>query len=442
MWRAFVAGAALPLVVAAPPWVRAAAGTLAAVEVLVVRRPWLAWRKRGAARGAAAARRRGRSTNSSAQQQRQESQPQQQRHRRRFAGGRSEQVRDDEELARELQRLERFGRAIGVGGGLGRRTGRYAAYAAYSGRSEWQIDIDSMSYEELYERFPGNRPTPPLSADEVARIPAAPAEKFGGGSVAGEGDGGARPASTRCAICLRRCRPGQIVRELPGCCHIYHMECIDEWLQVQGSCPVCRTHVVPPERDACDCAYRYTQAHTCAREPSAGAADGPDSGRATAAAVAATSSVPDGALDAANSDSDSDSDTDTDADADADADVQSEAGAEDGAGSVGALREELLVQVGHAAAEAGWASEPASEDGSVREGVADHAVRAGANQPQEGGDGAAEIDHGPEMHSAIAEEAPDEFDVELFTRLLLERIGLELAEDETEEVSDAHASDQ
>eukprot|EP00793_Prasinoderma_coloniale_P000663 PRCOL_00003813-RA len=382
MWRAFVAGAALPLVVAAPPWVRAAAGTLAAVEVLV--------------------------------------------------------VRDDEELARELQRLERFGRAIGVGGGLGRRTGRYAAYAAYSGRSEWQIDIDSMSYEELYERFPGNRPTPPLSADEVARIPAAPAEKFGGGSVAGEGDGGARPASTRCAICLRRCRPGQIVRELPGCCHIYHMECIDEWLQVQGSCPVCRTHVVPPERDACDCAYRYTQAHTCAREPSAGAADGPDSGRATAAAVAATSSVPDGALDAANSDSDTDTDTDTDADAD----VQSEAGAEDGAGSVGALREELLVQVGHAAAEAGWASEPASEDGSVREGVADHAVRAGANQPQEGGDGAAEIDHGPEMHSAIAEEAPDEFDVELFTRLLLERIGLELAEDETEEVSDAHASDQ
>ncbi|CAH1419517.1 unnamed protein product [Lactuca virosa] len=32
-------------------------------------------------------------------------------------------------------------------------------------------------------------------------------------------------------------------RELPSCRHVFHLECIDEWLVRQGSCPICRRDV-------------------------------------------------------------------------------------------------------------------------------------------------------------------------------------------------------
>jgi len=42
-----------------------------------------------------------------------------------------------------------------------------------------------------------------------------------------------------CAVCLEDFRPGDEQKTLP-CFHRFHTPCVDHWLQLQGSCPVCR----------------------------------------------------------------------------------------------------------------------------------------------------------------------------------------------------------
>ncbi|XP_060553995.1 uncharacterized protein LOC132715041 [Ruditapes philippinarum] len=44
---------------------------------------------------------------------------------------------------------------------------------------------------------------------------------------------------TDCLVCLSEFTEGEKLRTLP-CCHIYHVDCIDEWLRRNAICPVCR----------------------------------------------------------------------------------------------------------------------------------------------------------------------------------------------------------
>ncbi|KAL3689630.1 hypothetical protein R1sor_015939 [Riccia sorocarpa] len=45
-----------------------------------------------------------------------------------------------------------------------------------------------------------------------------------------------------CSICLEMQVAGEVVRRLP-CIHVFHMKCIDKWLQRQAVCPVCKAHI-------------------------------------------------------------------------------------------------------------------------------------------------------------------------------------------------------
>ncbi|EOA39058.1 hypothetical protein CARUB_v10011687mg [Capsella rubella] len=43
-----------------------------------------------------------------------------------------------------------------------------------------------------------------------------------------------------CPICLSEYASKETVRWIPECDHCFHVECIDVWLKIHGSCPVCR----------------------------------------------------------------------------------------------------------------------------------------------------------------------------------------------------------
>lgn len=53
---------------------------------------------------------------------------------------------------------------------------------------------------------------------------------------------GGKGESGDCRVCLTDFNDGERLRTLP-CCHIYHVDCIDEWLKRNAVCPVCRQSV-------------------------------------------------------------------------------------------------------------------------------------------------------------------------------------------------------
>lgn len=62
-----------------------------------------------------------------------------------------------------------------------------------------------------------------------------------------ERSGGRRDGDDlQCAVCLDGVGEKQEVRELGNCCHVFHKECIDSWMDKgHGSCPLCRSKLSP-----------------------------------------------------------------------------------------------------------------------------------------------------------------------------------------------------
>ncbi|KAL4370169.1 hypothetical protein HN51_014651 [Arachis hypogaea] len=48
-----------------------------------------------------------------------------------------------------------------------------------------------------------------------------------------------------CAVCLCEFEDTETLRLIPKCDHVFHPECIDEWLASHTTCPVCRANLVP-----------------------------------------------------------------------------------------------------------------------------------------------------------------------------------------------------
>ncbi|CAA0820471.1 RING/U-box superfamily protein [Striga hermonthica] len=49
-----------------------------------------------------------------------------------------------------------------------------------------------------------------------------------------------KPSDGTCPICLSDYQPKETLRSIPECNHYFHAECIDEWLKLNRSCPLCR----------------------------------------------------------------------------------------------------------------------------------------------------------------------------------------------------------
>ncbi|KAL1826486.1 hypothetical protein DCAR_0205581 [Daucus carota subsp. sativus] len=59
-------------------------------------------------------------------------------------------------------------------------------------------------------------------------------------TVLGESKRLPKPCDATCAICLSEYKPSETLRTIPECNHYFHSDCIDEWLQLNTTCPVCR----------------------------------------------------------------------------------------------------------------------------------------------------------------------------------------------------------
>ncbi|GMH22983.1 hypothetical protein Nepgr_024826 [Nepenthes gracilis] len=44
-----------------------------------------------------------------------------------------------------------------------------------------------------------------------------------------------------CSICLADYKSDDLLRLLPDCGHAFHLRCVDPWLRLHATCPVCRT---------------------------------------------------------------------------------------------------------------------------------------------------------------------------------------------------------
>ena len=48
-----------------------------------------------------------------------------------------------------------------------------------------------------------------------------------------------------CAICLGDLEPGEQVKRVSVCMHRYHGACVEAWIRVHNTCPLCRERVYP-----------------------------------------------------------------------------------------------------------------------------------------------------------------------------------------------------
>ncbi|GMI96172.1 Arabidopsis Toxicos en Levadura 29 [Hibiscus trionum] len=51
-----------------------------------------------------------------------------------------------------------------------------------------------------------------------------------------------------CAICLGEFEDDDLLRLLTICCHVFHKECVDLWLESNKTCPVCRRELDAPRK--------------------------------------------------------------------------------------------------------------------------------------------------------------------------------------------------
>ncbi|TKY45564.1 putative RING-H2 finger protein ATL71 [Spatholobus suberectus] len=52
--------------------------------------------------------------------------------------------------------------------------------------------------------------------------------------------GSSSTTSSSCSICLGDYKESDMLRLLPHCDHLFHLACVDPWLRLHSTCPICR----------------------------------------------------------------------------------------------------------------------------------------------------------------------------------------------------------
>ncbi|KAK1611092.1 hypothetical protein QYE76_034765 [Lolium multiflorum] len=73
-----------------------------------------------------------------------------------------------------------------------------------------------------------------------------PLEKCDSRGIGGDDEEAVSSCVVVCPVCLEGVHGGEMVRQLPACKHVFHVECIDMWLHSHGTCPMCRCVISQP----------------------------------------------------------------------------------------------------------------------------------------------------------------------------------------------------
>uniref|UniRef100_A0A7N0VBD5 RING-type E3 ubiquitin transferase n=1 Tax=Kalanchoe fedtschenkoi TaxID=63787 RepID=A0A7N0VBD5_KALFE len=83
-------------------------------------------------------------------------------------------------------------------------------------------------------------PKPGLSPAVVAALPT-----FKFKNLSPTGEYRSDDVAMECSVCLSLLEEEELVRQLPNCKHVFHVACVDRWLEFNSSCPLCRAEAEP-----------------------------------------------------------------------------------------------------------------------------------------------------------------------------------------------------
>ncbi|KAK7309800.1 hypothetical protein RJT34_06828 [Clitoria ternatea] len=102
--------------------------------------------------------------------------------------------------------------------------------------TQGMVVIDGASSLEALFRELGSVKSgrPPASKESIEAMPSVEIEEGGEG--------------LECVVCLEEFEVGGVAKEMP-CKHRFHSNCIEKWLGIHGSCPVCRYGMPVDDKD-------------------------------------------------------------------------------------------------------------------------------------------------------------------------------------------------
>lgn len=75
--------------------------------------------------------------------------------------------------------------------------------------------------------------------EQLAGLPSWKHKDAAAGCVPEEGKAAKNHEDPECCICLAKYMEKEEIRQLP-CSHIFHLECVDQWLMIISCCPLCK----------------------------------------------------------------------------------------------------------------------------------------------------------------------------------------------------------